>query len=139
MWILQEDKFGVCWIENVKFFDVKEWVLCMKEKGYGFKIINNYKCFLKVVFYIVIQDDCICKNLFDFQLNIVFEDDMELKEFLFFMQEVVFLFFVQYDKVYQKYYDEIIILLGIGFCILEFCGLMEVDIDLDKQFINVDY
>ena len=46
---------------------------------------------------------------------------------------------MQHDKVYQKYYDEIIILLGTGLRISELCGLTEADIDLDKQLINVDH
>ena len=86
-----------------------------------------------------IQDDCIRKNPFDFQLNTVLEDDTEPKEPLSPTQEAAFLSFVQHDKVYQKYYDEIIILLGTGLRISELCGLTEADIDLDKQLINVDH
>lgn len=54
MWLLKEDKLGVRSIDMIKFFDVKEWVLCMKDKGFFYNIINNYKCLLKVLFYIVI-------------------------------------------------------------------------------------
>ena len=46
---------------------------------------------------------------------------------------------VRHDKVYQKYYDEIIILLGTGLRISELCGLTEADIDLDKQLIHEDH
>ncbi|NIZ49510.1 site-specific integrase, partial [Clostridioides difficile] len=81
-------------------------------------------------FYTAIQDDCIRKNPFDFQLNTVLEDDTEPKEPLSPTQEAAFLSFVQHDKVYQKYYDEIIILLGTGLRISELCGLTEADIDL---------
>ena len=137
MRILQEDKLGACRIENVKLSDAKEWALRMKEKGYGFKTINNHKRSLKAAFYTAIQDDCIRKNPFDFQLNTVLEDDTEPKGPLSPTQEAAFLSFVQHDKVYQKYYDEIIILLGTGLRISELCGLTEADIDLDKQLINV--
>ena len=139
MRILQEDKLGACRIENVKLSDAKEWALRMKEKGYGFKTINNHKRSLKAAFYTAIQDDCIRKNPFDFQLNTVLEDDTEPKEPLSPTQEAAFLSFVQHDKVYQKYYDEIIILLGTGLRISELCGLTEADIDLDKQLIHVDH
>ena len=139
MRILQEDKLGACRIENVKLSDAKEWALRMKEKGYGFKTINNHKRSLKAAFYTAIQDDCIRKNPFDFQLNTVLEDDTEPKEPLSPTQEAAFLSFVQHDKVYQKYYDEIIILLGTGLRISELCGLTEADIDLGKQLINVDH
>ena len=131
MRILQEDKLGACRIENVKLSDAKEWALRMKEKGYGFKTINNHKRSLKAAFYTAIQDDCIRKNPFDFQLNTVLEDDTEPKEPLSPTQEAAFLSFVQHDKVYQKYYDEIIILLGTGLRISELCGLTEADIDLE--------
>lgn len=50
MRILQEDKLGACRIENVKLSDAKEWALRMKEKGYGFKTINNHKRSLKAAF-----------------------------------------------------------------------------------------
>ena len=80
MRILQEDKLGACRIENVKLSDAKEWALRMKEKGYGFKTINNHKRSLKAAFYTAIQDDCIRKNPFDFQLNTVLEDDTEPKD-----------------------------------------------------------
>jgi len=50
-----------------------------------------------------------------------------------------FLSLVQSDKVYQKYYDEIIILLGTGLRISELCGLTEADIDFENKLINVDH
>ena len=77
MRILEEDKIGACSIENVKLSDAKEWALRMKEKGYSFKTINNHKRSLKAAFYTAIQDDCIHKNPFDFQLNTVLEDNTE--------------------------------------------------------------
>ncbi len=82
----------------MKLSDAKEWALRMKEKGYGFKTINNHKRSLKAAFYTAIQDDCIRKNPFDFQLNTVLEDDTEPKEPLSPTQEAAFLSFVQHDK-----------------------------------------
>ena len=49
------------------------------------------------------------------------------------------LFFVKSDKVYYKYYDELIILLGTGLRISEFCGLTESDIDFENRTISVDH
>ena len=43
------------------------------------------------------------------------------------------------DKVYYKYYDELIILLGTGLRISEFCGLTDRDIDFENRTINVDH
>lgn len=139
MRILQEDKLGACRIENVKLSDAKEWALRMKEKGYGFKTINNHKRSLKAAFYTAIQDDCIRKNPFDFQLNTVIEDDTEPKVPLTPVQEESLLSFAQNDTVYQKYYDELVILLGTGLRISELCGLTDTDIDFENRIINVDH
>ena len=139
MRILEEDKLGACSIENVKLSDAKEWALRMKDKGYSFKTINNHKRSLKAAFYTAIQDDCIRKNPFDFQLNTVLEDDTEPKVPLSSTQEASILSFMQNDKTYQKYSNEVIILLGTGLRISELCGLTETGIDFEKKLINVDH
>ena len=139
MKILEEDTIGACSIENVKMSDAKEWTLRMKEKGYSFKTISNHKRSLKAAFYTAIQDDCIRKNPFDFPINTVIEDDTEPKIPLSPDQEESLLSFVKSDKVYYKYYDELIILLGTGLRISEFCGLTDRDIDFENRTINVDH
>lgn len=139
MRILEKDTIGACSIENVKMSDAKEWALRMKEKGYSFITISNHKRSLKAAFYTAIQDDCIRKNPFDFHINTVIEDDTEPKIPLSPMQEESLLSFVKSDKVYYKYYDELIILLGTGLRISEFCGLTDSDIDFENRTINVDH
>ena len=139
MRILEGDAIGACSIENVKMSDAKEWALRMKEKGYSFITISNHKRSLKAAFYSAIQDDCIRKNPFDFHINTVIEDDTEPKIPLSPMQEESLLSFVKSDKVYYKYYDELIILLGTGLRISEFCGLTDRDIDFENRTINVDH
>lgn len=139
MKLLEEDKLGGCPIDSVKLSDAKEWAIRMKEKGISYKTISNDKRSLKAAFYTAIQDDCIRKNPFDFQLNTVIEDDTEPKVPLTPAQEESFLSFAQNDKVYQKYYDELIILLGTGLRISELCGLTDTDIDFENRIINVDH
>ena len=139
MRILEGDAIGACSIENVKMSDAKEWALRMKEKGYSFITISNHKRSLKAAFYSAIQDDCIRKNPFDFHINTVIEDDTEPKIPLSPMQEESLLSFVKSDKVYYKYYDELIIQLGTGLRISEFCGLTDRDIDFENRTINVDH
>jgi integrase len=46
---------------------------------------------------------------------------------------------MQSDSVYQKYHDEVIILLGTGLRISELCGLTETDLDFENRVINVDH
>ena len=139
MKLLEEDKLGGCPIDSVKLSDAKEWAIRMKEKGISYKTISNDKRSLKAAFYTAIQDDCIRKNPFDFQLNTVIEDDTEPKFPLTPAQEESFLSFAQNDKVYQKYYDELIILLGTGLRISELCGLTDTDINFENRIINVDH
>ncbi len=69
--LLEEDPLGSFPINRVKLSDAREWVLRMKEKGLSYKTINNDKRSLKAVFYTAIQDDCIRKNPFNFQINTV--------------------------------------------------------------------
>ncbi len=46
---------------------------------------------------------------------------------------------MQNDKIYRKYLDEVIILLGTGLRISELCGLTEADIDFENKLINIDH
>ena len=105
----------------------------------SYKTISNDKRSLKAAFYTAMQDDCIRKNPFDFQLNAVIEDDTEPKTPLTPEQEESLLSFMQGDSVYRKYYDEVVILLGTGIRISELCGLTEKDIDLENRTVNVDH
>lgn len=49
-------------------------------------------------------------------------------------QEKEFLNFIQYDKVYLKYYDEVVILLETGIRISELSGLTVTDLDFENRF-----
>lgn len=139
MMVLEQDKLGAACIDSVKMSDAKEWVLRMKEKGFSYKTISNYKRSLKAAFYTAIQDDCIRKNPFDFQINTVLEDDTNPKVPLSAAQEESLLDFILSDKIYRKYYDEFIILLGTGLRISELCGLTDADLDFEARTITVDH
>lgn len=137
--ILKADPLGAKRIDTVKVSDAKAWVVRMKDKGYSFKTVNNYKRSLKAVFYSAIQDDFIRKNPFDFQVADVISDDTTPKQPLTQEQETAMLDFLKVDKVYRKYYDEIVILLGTGLRISEFCGLTEHDINFETRTININH
>lgn len=139
MEILKNDKLGTRSIDTIKPSDAKEWALRMKENGYAYKTINNYKRSLKASFYLAIQDDYVRKNPFDFALNTVIEDDTTPREALTEEQEEKLLSFVKSDRTYCKYLDAIVLLLKIGLRISEFCGLTVSDLDFEKRIINVDH
>lgn len=137
--LLSEDKLGAASIENVKLSDAKEWALRMQEKGIAFNTISNHKRSLKAAFFLAVQDDCLRKNPFDFNINEVLNDDTEPKVPLSPEQEKELLDFIQGDTVYQKYYDEIVILLETGLRISELCGLTDTDLDFEKGYVKVDH
>ncbi|MGN0245325.1 MAG: tyrosine-type recombinase/integrase [Lachnospiraceae bacterium] len=139
MRVLQEDKLGMTSIENVKMSDAKEWILRLKEKGFSYSTIGCYKRSLKAAFYIAIQDDYIRKNPFDFDVSSILKNDTTQKEPLTAIQEESLLAFMKTDKVYHKYYDEVVVLLGTGLRISEFCGLTDADISFEDKFIRVDH
>jgi integrase len=111
----------------------------MKGMGYAYKTINNYKRSLMASYYTAISDDYVRKNPFHFPLNTVIEDDSKTKEVLSEEQEQRLLAFVEQDFIYQKYYDELVLLLKTGLRISEFCGLTLQDIDFENEVINIDH
>ncbi|NMU18340.1 tyrosine-type recombinase/integrase, partial [Clostridioides difficile] len=123
----------------IKPSDAKEWAVRMKENGYSYQTINNYKRSLKASFYIAIEDDYVRKNPFNYALNTVIEDDRKPREALTEEQEEKLLAFVESDKTYQKHYDAILLLLKTGLRISEFCGLTVKDLDFENRIINVDH
>ena len=136
---LKQDKLGSRSIDSIKPSDAKEWAVRMKEKGYGFKTISNYKRSLKASFYMAIEDDYVRQNPFDFKLSEVIDDDSESRQALSEEQEEKLLSFLQYDTVYQKYYDDVLILLKTGLRISELCGLTVQDLDFENHTLNINH
>ena len=54
-------------------------------------------------------------------------------------QQRDFLNFIAEDKHYSQYLDEIVVLLGTGMRVSEFCGLTMADLDFEKRRIRVDH
>ncbi len=124
-------------IDTVKQSDAKEWAIRMSEKGYAYKTIDNYKRSLKASFYMAIQDDCIRKNPFEFKLSDVLEDDTDRKLSLHQSRKTPACLYGK-DKIYSKYYDEVVLLLETGLRISEFCGLT-THIDMQNRILNIDH
>ena len=80
-----------------------------------------------------IDDDYVRKNPFDFSLSEVIENDSKTKVALSEEQEQALLDFIAQDNCYQRYYDDVLILLKTGLRISEFCGLTKHDLDVYKR------
>ena len=139
MELLKQDKLGNKSIDTIKPSDAKEWAIRMKENGYAYQTINNYKRSLIASFYTAMEDDYIRKNPFNYALNTVIEDDRTARVALTDEQEQTLLSFTKSDNTYRKYYDVIILLLKTGLRISELCGLTVSDLDFENRFINVDH
>lgn len=137
--ILKSDKLGNMTIEKIKQSDAKEWAIRMKAKGYAYQTIKNYQRSLKAIFFTAIDDDLVRKNPFHFKMTEVIENDTTPKFALADEQVNMLLSFVESDKVYQKYYRAIVVLLNTGLRISELCGLTVRDIDLKKGMIHVNH
>ena len=72
------------------------------------------------------------------KLSDVLEDDTEQKVILTPEQEERLLAFMEKDKIYSKYYDEVVLLLETGLRISEFCGLT-THIDMQNRILNIDH
>ena len=124
---------------SIRLSAAKEWALRMKDKGYAYQTISNYKRSLNASFRIAIADDLVRKNPFDFKLNEVIEDDRTPRQALTEEQEERLLSFASRDRVYKKYYDAIVILLKTGLRISELCGLTVADIDFKNEVVIIDH
>lgn len=74
--LLSEDKLGLPALKMWSYLTPKN-SLCMQKKGISFNTINNHKHSLKAAFFLA--DDCPRKNLFDFSINEVLNDNTEPK------------------------------------------------------------
>ena len=139
MEILKQDQLGHRRIDSIKPSDAKEWAIRMKETGYAYQTINNYKRSLKASFYIAIQDDYVRKNPFDFKLSDVIKNDTKPKGALTEKQVEELLKFVRIDNTYKQYYQVFIVLLNTGLRISELCGLTLSDIDFNNRTIDINH
>lgn len=125
-------------VKDVKRSDAQQWILELHESG---KKTSTIKAILYIVipaFEIACNEDAIRKNPFSFQLSEFLPNDKAERQALTPAQQESLIEFVSHDKVYMKYYDMLIVLLGTGMRISEFCGLTVDDIDFEKRRIFVN-
>ena len=137
--LIAEDLLGAKLISGVKPSDAQEWALRMQKKGLSYRVINNTRRSLKAAFQMAVSDGWLRKNPFDFALNTVMKNEVNVRTALTEEQEPALTGFIKQDKPYRRYYDEIMILLKTGLRISEFCGLTVNDIDFEDGVVNIDH
>ena len=90
---------------------------------------------MKPAFQMAYEEDMIRKNPFAFRLDII-PNHTKSRIALTPKQQEDFLAFVEADKHFCRYADEIKVLLGTGMRISEFCGLTIADLDFEKRDKN---
>lgn len=138
MRILREDGIGLKPIGGIRPSDAKAWAIRMRDRGYAFTTIAGFKRSLTAAFYTARQDDLVRREPFKFKLSDVIENLTPPKLPLTPAQTRALLDFIEGDRVYGKYLDEIVFLLGTGLRISEFCGLTDSDIDFDAGTVRVE-
>ena len=137
--ILKQDSFGKTKIRNVRISEAKLWFIKLQNGGKRYSSIRAIKSVLKPAFQLAIDDDCIQKNPFSFDLSSVIVNDSKTREGLNGKDEKRFLEYVKSDPHFCRYYEGIYILFKTGLRISEFCGLTFRDIDFKKHCIRIDH
>ena len=137
--LLSNEDFGYRKINTVKPSDGKAFFIKLHNDGRGYATIVKVQSIVRPAFAMAAEDDILRRNPFSFPLKDVIPNDVEKREALSEADTEDFLSFVQEDTCSQKYYDEIVILLGTGLRASEFCGLTVNDVDLQERRIKVDH
>lgn len=136
--ILKKEDFCRRHINKIKPSDAKLWIIKLHDDGRSYSTITTIKGVLKPAFDVAVDDDILAKNPFSFNLSTVIEKDAKRRQPLSAKEQESFLSFIKNDDSFQKYYDEIIILLETGLRVSELFGLTKSDVDLAKGRISVN-
>lgn len=85
------------------------------------------------------NEEIVRRNPFNFKLTDVVVNDSRKRISMTEKQQKTWMDFIRSDKVYSRYYDEFVVLLGTGMRVSEFCGLTVKDLDFANRRIRVDH
>ena len=136
---LKEDPFGEKKIGSIKTSDAKLFLIGLQQQGRRYSTVKTIRGVLRPAFQMAVDDDCLVKNPFSFELAKVVVNDSVTREAITRDQMRKFLKFVHDDNIFCKYYEAVYILFHTGMRISEFCGLTIGDLDMDNRVINIDH
>ena len=136
--ILRNEDFGYRQIREIKQSDVQAWVIKLHQDGRSYGTIRSIRSVLRPAFKMAYNEDVIRRNPFDFNLSDVIPNDTKKRAALSEDTREAWMKFIRTDEVYQKYYDEFVVLLGTGLRVSEFCGLTRNDLDFENRRIRVE-
>ena len=136
--ILEDEDFGGKKIGNVKTSDAKLFLIQLQQSGKRYSTVKSIRGVLRPAFQMAVDDDCLHKNPFAFELAGVVVNDSVTREAITRDQMRKFLKFVRDDNCYCKYYEAVFILFHTGMRISEFCGLTISDLDMENRIIDIN-
>ena len=137
--LMEKEEFNSRKISKVRTSDAKLFLIKLQTDGKKHSTIKTVRGVLRPAFQMAVDDDCLMKNPFDFELAGVVVNDSVTREAITRDQMRKFLKFVHDDNVYCKYYEVVYILFHTGLRISEFCGLTIGDLDMENRVINIDH
>ena len=135
---IKKHPFGARQIRDIRISDAKLFIVGLYDDGLAYGTIAGIRGVLKPAFQMAYAEDVIRKNPFDFRLDII-PNNTKKRVALTEKQQKQYLDFIAQDSHYKKYLDEIVVLLGTGMRISEFCGLTMSDLDFENRKIRVDH
>ncbi len=137
--ILKRDEFGTRRIRDVRVSDAQLWFTRLQREGKGYSTITSIKGVLKPAFQMACNEDILPKNPFQFNTSDVVINDSQHRDAMTREEQEIWMTFIREDRTYRKYYDEFVVLLGLGMRVSEFCGLTMSDLDFKRRRIRVDH
>ena len=124
--LIKKEDFGYRQIRDIKVSDAQQWIMKLHNDGKGYSTITSVRGVVKPAFQMAYNVDVVPN---DSQKHIAMTEE----------QQELWMSFIREDKTYAKYYDELVVLLGTGMRVSEFCGLTKSDLDFENRKIRVDH
>ena len=136
--LLEKEDFSGKKIGNVKTSDAKPFLIQLQQSGRRYSTVKTVRGVLRPAFQMAVDDDCLHKNPFGFDLAGVVVNDSLTREAISRDQMRKFLKFIRDDNCYCKYYEAVFILFHTGMRISEFCGLTISDLGMENRIIDIN-
>ena len=137
--ILEKQDFSGKKIGSIRTSDAKLFLIELQRQGKGYSTVKSIRGVLRPAFQMAVDDDCLHKNPFGFELAGVVVNDSVTREAITRDQMRKFLKFIHDDTHYYRYYEAVYILFHTGMHISEFCGLTIGDLDMENRIIDISH
>lgn len=135
----ETDPFSTKMIGDIKKSDIKLWAVDRYSIGLSYSMIDGILKLMKTSLEMAVEEDVIGRNPARFKLSKLIKKTSFKREALTEEQQKKWLDFIKNDPVCNYNYDCMVILLGTGMRISEFCGLTINDLDFEARKISINH